>query len=394
VKKYGDSYVNQIVTGGEYLAVYLFYAESVEQQLDVYAKVEGELRTVSKTFNTDLQASLDTICSEIKVRQEFKEMIVGTSARRGSKSVVDFAAAFGDAKEGEGLDENGLAIVSYTLDVYESLAPMPASFNAVISNRNLYNYGAKGQPGLASEYATLCALESSIENIESTYATYGYTGDDDLNDPNSLGSRKAVIEANIYTLEELFRTMSQSPGTAQSQPALLGLSWGTPSLNCAFRSAGVYGSTSSGTPFQDVDPASVTLRTLLHQFNAWGDDVVDKIVCTYTHVLSNGSSETTYSHGSPNDNGKSKEAGTITLATSERIQKIWGTWQKAVNQINMKTSKGQTFQCPPSPESASNTYSWEQAGNEFFVGFNGRAAGDDVFQLDIKVVVFDQATWK
>jgi hypothetical protein len=319
----------------------------VQQQKDVYAKVEGELRSTSSTFDAKLQASLDTLCTEIKVRQEFKELILGTSIRRGSKSVVDFAAAFGDASKGEGLDDNGLAILSYALDIYENLATMPASFNAVTSNRNLYNHGTDGQPGLASQYATLCGLQSTIENIEDTYATYGYIGDVDLNDPDSLASRKAVIEADIYTLEQLFRTMSESPATPRPQPTLRGLSWGTPSLNYTFHSAGVYGSSSEGTPFQDVDPDSVPLRTVVKKFNAWGDDVVDKIVCTYSHLLSDGRSETTHSHGAPNDNGKSKEAGTLTLATSERIQKISGTWQTAVHQINMRTSKDQTFQCPP-----------------------------------------------
>lgn len=387
VKKYGDSYVNQIVTGGEYVAVYLFHAESVEQQTSISGQISTELKGKTSSFNAELQASLDTICTEVQARQDFRELTLGTTARRGTKSVVEFAASFGDAGAGEGLDDDGLAILSYTVDVYENLTTMPAAFDAVIANRKLYDYGADGQSGLGNQYAELCAIRSTIENIQDTYDAYGYTGDD------VLTSRQAVIEADIATLETLFRDLSTYPTTVQTAPSLQGLSWGTPSLNYQFDSAGVYGSLSGGKPFQDVTADSIPLRKVLTKFNAWGDAVVDKIACTYSDV-STGGGETTYTHGGLNDNGKSKEAGTLTLAAGERVMLVWGTYNDAVYQINIATGNSQTFKCPQSPEHAAGSYSWGQSGTTFFVGFNGRDSEDDINQLDIKVVKFGKATWK
>lgn len=371
---YGDSYLNSLVTGAEYAAAYVFYAQSIEQQRVIQTQLKASGISESGSLSAELQTSLTTAQQNVTTRQSLRQFMSGfkNPIFPPENQIVNFALNFG-AKT-----PDAPAIVSYDTTGYEHVPDMPAAkFAPVIANRDLYD-GIGSQPGLADDYATLSAVKNAVLAIDDVYDTYGYTGD------TKLTANYAIVEADIKTLDTLFNEIDRDPTLPHTAPSLPALALGTPALNIVLNLQGPWGG-AGGDPFDDgVSQSSVSNSMMLAKFSMRGGSWVDQIA--YAYAADSG--ETSFVHGG---NGGS-QSRTMTLQTGEQVKSISGFYGRFVNQITLTTSFGNMFTWPPSPDGAPNSFSWTQQGSTYFLAFAGRS-GEFLDSLSLLTVTFAEARW-
>ncbi|MCO5559280.1 hypothetical protein L7F22_012876 [Adiantum nelumboides] len=92
---YGDSYVVSCATGGEYIGIYTFYCEMVEEQQQV--AVAMEMVGIFKAFARDagLRTKINDFHSSQNTRISFDQLITGKAGcLPDSDGVLDFALDF------------------------------------------------------------------------------------------------------------------------------------------------------------------------------------------------------------------------------------------------------------------------------------------------------------
>lgn len=384
--KYGDSFVGEIAKGKEYLAVWVFYAETQEQQDEILGTLEANYISPSGgELSAELDANLTKTQKKVTTRQAFASLLLGVSDEDVDTSgdPVEFAM-----KTFPGLDwdDQSAAVISYTTEGYERVLTGTALtlFQPVIATRQQFN-GTASSDGLSDQYAQLKAASNAIDSIKTVYDTYHY--DASLYDQTLL-QREEVIDQNAATLEELFLRMSGDATQAYDEPELEGLAWGSPALNVVLRRSAGYGGT-GGSEFDDTSESMYRSSSVLRTFRARGGDVLDMIASLYSGETSE------HIHGSDDSDINDSK---LSLQTSERVKSISGTWGRLVNSIKIVTyyptsnTPGRTFAWPPHPEGTDGKYSWSATATMAFLGFAGRS-GRQMDQLVIVGAEFGPAEW-
>jgi hypothetical protein len=369
---YGDSFLNSVVTGAEYAAAYVFYSQSIEQQQSISSTLAANGITTSGSLSASLQTDLNTVQEQVTTRQSLRQFMSGFTnpVFPPSDEIINFALSFGSQTP------NAPAVIDYQVTGYEHVPDMPSSFDSVVATRTLYN-GVGSQEGLADDFATLSAVKNAVLALEDIYSTYGYTGD------STLATNYAQVQADIKTLDTLFYDMDLDPTKTYSDPDLPALALGTPELNAFLGYHGPYGGT-GGDPFRQVTDGSPGESLLLSAVSLRGDRWVDQLEDTYT------SDGGTVSYKQGGTGGK--QSTTLQLQSGESLLSISGTYGSYVNQITIKTSFGQSFTWPPSPDSAPYSFSWTAEGSTVFLGFGGRS-GKYLDAIEIVSVELKAAKW-
>lgn len=375
-QSYGDSFVNYIVAGGEYIAAYVFYAQTTEEQESISTEFQAQGISSSGTVDASVQANFETALKNINTKKTLKQYLSGYSGMPlPSGDPIDGIFQF--ATNLSSMVPNAPVILSYSTTGYEQAGIPQATFTPIITTRSLFN-GIGSQPGLADAYATLMAILNKAQAIENVYSTYGYTGDADL--PNRIQQ----IQADIKTLDLLFNQMDQDPTKTYSAPSLPSLLFGTPTLNCELNTTSWGGTW--GTPFTQITLADVSASTKLVTLIARGGAILDFLSMTYM----SDQGAVMYNVGGSGGDSNSM----LQLQPGEWITGVSGWWgdNGTIHQITFTTSKNQSFTCPATLWQGTNQFDWTAGQNELVIGFVGQA---DAYVQKIGVITgtFMPATW-
>jgi hypothetical protein len=373
---YGDSYVDQIVLGAEYIALYVFYAQSQSDQLVIRAALSANQLSESGDLTVDLQSSFMSFSTSVNMRQAFNQTIFGVTNQPlpPSDQIVTFALGFAS------LNANSPTIISYSTQGYESV-PGIIPFGPIVATRNLY-LGYTGQLGISDYIATLSLLENQVSVLQEVYATYGYTGD------SNLTIKGAQVRADLKALGLLVQQILADPTQSYTAGNYPSLGYGTPQLQASISSPVIWGGDGGQYPYADITPASIFQQVRILSLQLWGGWYLTGLSVTYgsTNAVS-----ATVMHGNTN-----AAAGIpVTFAQDEFITVVNGCYGDYVNQLGFATSLDRTVPAfPPDGVSqpAPNAIQWPVPDGWFFLGFQGRY-GSDLDQIQPVIGQINPAIW-
>ena len=212
-KTYGDSWVNQIVTGAEYYAAFIFDSTTVDQQNEIKTQLSGS----SGTLSTQLSTTLTKTSSSTKTTLRVSQQMLGASnlsfPNDDPDDMVDFAYNFPSKTF------NAPEIIAFSTTGYESVSGV-TGFDAVAKNRGLL-----GDTTFIDASAALEALSSQVKTIQAMYDGYGYTGD------SEFATRKAQIKTDLSNLNTLISHITANVAGTYSSLQLPSLKYGTPNAS-------------------------------------------------------------------------------------------------------------------------------------------------------------------
>lgn len=231
---YGDTCVTTLTTGSEYMAVYVFYSQSKDEQTSVTNTLTANGVVGGANLSASLTTALTTTMSSTTTRTTLQQQIYGVTGLTfpAASDIASFALTFGT------IPPNAPTVISFATTGYEqafATAPpgtAPHSWANVVTNRTSYLVGANGTPGYAQELAQLHALQSQIAWIAGIYQVYSGPKIPVFSDPQ-LQSAKDQVTADINTLVALINSINAAPATVPAAPKLSSLSLGSPSLACS-----------------------------------------------------------------------------------------------------------------------------------------------------------------
>ena len=96
----GDAWVSRMVTGAEYIAVYVFQSQTAKQAQSVVNILAANGIWEGGGLESGLQAALALSCSQMRVGQGFRQFMSGHFARPlpERSDVIGFAQRFGEAR--------------------------------------------------------------------------------------------------------------------------------------------------------------------------------------------------------------------------------------------------------------------------------------------------------
>lgn len=252
-QNYGDSFVSAVTEGGEYMAIFVFYSQTDQDQKAVQASlsangvvnVDGTSANLGATVGGGISATINNT----NVRCSIYQSLLGSTAavpadnnttpQAFAEAIINFAQGFTASQV------NQPVVFDYATQGYETLfSSTSPGFEAIALNRTVYS-GSVG-PNLAY----LQSLSTQYAWISNAYATYGYSGDSTFNanqtqltsDINGLNGWLSPVAAN----PTVFSPLSASLNPPQS------LLNGLPVFTYLTPTQPTYGST-GGNPYQDIN---------------------------------------------------------------------------------------------------------------------------------------------
>lgn len=376
-----------MVRGAEYMAAYVFFAQSKTEQM----KISGDLSAAKGKGEAELQASVSTIATQYEVRLLFVQQLLGVESNYlpNQQNAIDFA--LNDFQQ-LAFDEESSAVISYVVSGYETgVVGMPAGFGSsgVVENRKLFS-GTSSSEGLTDQYARLCTIYNGISYLTTAYDrdanvaasrtgiydVYGYAGD------TKIPERARTVVSEMARLEGLFDDMSSHPTQTFDVAAVQGLEWGSPGLNARVNWSSMNGG--DGTDFGEVTGlGAVNNKWLLSGFQLRGSDILYQIRYSFT-------TSGWYEHGGTDGNLSHEWA-----LSNQRVYEIVGKYGKYVYALEVLTlypdgTKG-IYQWPYNP-TGDGVLTWTLPASSAFLGFYGQS-GHKLDALGFVYVTFGEAYW-
>jgi hypothetical protein len=370
---YGDSFVNQLVLGAEYMATYVFYSQTKAEQKQVSDQLKAHGITDGGSFSVEFQSSLDAAQQSIDTRQTMQQLITGFTglALPDSDHIVDFALAFPP------YPPDAPTVVSFESLGYEHVPALQEVMQPIVATRSLYET-------LADDYALLVQTHDQVEWLNSVYAAYDYSGD-----PQTEANDKVVV-SDIQLLEALFEEMDANPTLTFTAPDLPALALGTPVLQSMPSIAGPWGA-QKGDPFDDVTETWVQNATRITQIQLHGDSHLTGITTTYDSLY-------TGSQVIKNGECGGKASLPLKLAPGQVVSAASGYYtDDYVLYLTFGTmfadgKQGPTLQWPPLSAVTGQSFIWTRAQDTPLLGFAGRA-GKDLNQIVFELTKLTPALW-
>ncbi|HVR39273.1 MAG TPA: hypothetical protein VMU84_09270 [Thermoanaerobaculia bacterium] len=374
---YGDSYVNYVEQGSWYCAMYVFYAVSEDEQTSVVGQLAGLGITEEGLLSGSAQFNLSQCQQKIATSSTFNQTLLGFANPQtpDEGGILEFANT-----QFAKLVADLPVTFTYKTTGYERVPQMPASFQSVVTSRNLFT-GQGPTAGLGANYASLTDAANAIDHLKTVYQTYGVA----LSNDPTLVSRAAQIETDRIALYDVIAAMEIDPTQTYAAPSAPSLQYGLPSLQLTTHVSPFWGGP-GGSPWQDADATSVGTAPALSSVSVWGINHVHQISSTFVTQGAKVPQTHVYTHGG----GDGKPGGEATLSLQlpsdgvELINSIsvftsWDSSQRvnAIQQLNIGTTLGKTLMWPgsitPGQPPGDGWGVWTPGPNEVFVGFNGRS---------------------
>jgi len=373
VKTYGDSFLNSCTLGGEYFAVYSFYAGDAEQQAKVISDLSAKSIYTGVQVDGQFQANLDDMVKDAATRTMFSQGISGIEnpVLPDAGDIVTYAARFC------AIPLDMPTVIEFTTIGYEHVFGLTSVMDAVVPNRN-YFVGKDVNTGLAASLAKLNLLNNQIADLISTYNFYGVAVDSQL----PLIQEEAQID--MAAINAQIEGWEDDP--TQSFPALWlpALYYGSPTLSITANVFGYYGD-GGGDPFDDVgsDPMQfINARKKLAAVQLRGGKYVDALITTYNS--SRGACS--FRHGGRGG----KPTSPLNLSNESPIVSFGGRSGECVDHLTFTSASGTIS------AGGNGGSDFPDAGkipeNNIVLGFRG-SCGDILQQISIVYAGFNPVNW-
>lgn len=371
---YGDSFVSQLTTGAEYLAVYTFYAEDEEAE----TSVKGELKVAGLaggSVDAELQASLDRVRTKSSVQTQVRQLMTGVSGvpYPDTDSIIRFALDFPK------LPISSPAVLSFGTTGYENVPGMPPMRN-IVRNRMMY-LGTAGTLGISEAILRLETAHQQCVLIQKTYDLHTYTADTAFAEYVTQNGR------DRRTAAAWMADVEDDPNQTYSPPSLPSLKRGFPSITIVRNESPKWGEDTFNPPFIDVPKGSAALGWRLDAISVSGDAFVDGLIVSYTNADKR---LPPFHHG----NTTGATSLPLVLVPGEVITSISGAVLRPFNRISLlsfTTSVGQTLSWPPNFKGG-DRFTWDVPEGQTLVGFQGKGL-DYLTQLQAITISLAPATF-
>jgi hypothetical protein len=366
-RAYGDSFVSEIVTGGEYIATYTFYCQDVSERTQVQAALSASGISPGGKVTAKIEAAIQQVLSTTSVHISFDQVISGFSdlPMPIEQEMIQFALDFATHVP------STPAVLSYETTGYEHVKGLIDSpWAPVTANRGLL----QGKDGIINAQASaLVSLENQANSIDKVYKAYNYRGD------KLLGDRKAVIGQDKLELTAAIQALDGNPTIPFKPLTLDSLTYGNPVL--AFDGPDVpfeWGGT-GGDAFNDVTRQSVREAVTLDRVQLRGGEMVDQLACTYSNGLA-------ISHGG----GGGGPSPALVLGPHEYIKTLSVRAGGTLDYLKVTSSAGQATEAGGG---GGDAYTWTVPDGSVVVGLAGRCGGR-LDRVGPMVCKFNPATWE
>jgi hypothetical protein len=387
VAAYGDSFISKVVHGGEYIATYVFYCESDEEQTEI----ETSLGIKSGGVSLELSMKLKHVQSTTTVRSELFQYLSGVTGVEKPKGedIADFALKFSK------LHLNAPVICGFEWKGYEDL-PKLASIFEEVAERRRYFCGGEVFSGLNNKLSTLLEVKNEIDEIQSIYKFYGGHTD------QQLTARLAENESDITAIKKQHNMYRHDPAQAFEEPPLRSLANGAPRLMFKPFKDFISGS-DNGDAFDDIPNIRAHLRKKTRIASIAIEDTffIKRLSTIYRH--SAGFVTETKSHDSAGFVTETKSHGVggghykppLMMDEGVVISEMSGAEENnggdpSIHMISFKDSDGVSM---TGGEPATVPFNWPLPKERFVLGFFGRTNGDGIRALGVHTAEFANAKW-
>lgn len=211
--QYGDSFVDVLVTGGEYYAAFVYNSTTTSEQESITASLKGAVSTGVTNISASVSTDIDNAATSNNVTYTISQSVYGASGvvdlPSDASGIITFANDFSGYV-------NAPEILGYHVTGYEHGGV--TNFTAVADNRNLF--GTDTTP--AAVASTLSTLASTANTIQSMYSGYQYTGD------SGFTTKCNQINSDLATINALITQIENNVTGSNTAPSLPSLNYGTP----------------------------------------------------------------------------------------------------------------------------------------------------------------------
>jgi hypothetical protein len=407
---YGDSFVSEITLGAEYIATYVFYAETIEDQTSIVASLQAQGIGLAGSVSGSLDTAIRTVRNQQTARYEFQQTIFGITGvpLPTEANLAPFALAFA------GLKPNPGVVIDIKTQGYENVPGIGDAFDPIMKTRTAFTGGLDGA-SIAHDYMSLVGLSNATKWILDVYATYGFTGD------SGLPAKRQQILQDRRALGNMITTISQNATVLPPEPNLPSLAWGHPVLNFSTPRTGPVVWFTTGTPqtyFADVGYEDVLNQTKLASIMIGGwvapsydtfpaQESVLMVMVTYTKA---DGSQVSFSRGDNFAKYGSQWSQTtlFELQPNDQVVAIAGTEEEVngfstFSSLAIRTNAGAESGWPQAPAGdpqGDPVIAWTPATGEVFLGFSGATlpasnpfTGNVLLSLSPITTTFSSASW-
>jgi len=380
----GDSYVSSLQLGAEYVAVYSFYSETVEEAESVKGTLAVSGIVDGVELSAELTSKISTAVKNSTVETVFDQTVLGHSnpALPSQDQIIPFALNFSKQTADRPV------VVAFSVTPYEQLFTDRKPFTEISANRDALSRAGNGVAAWRTTRYEI--LNQALWLRDGVYAAYGYRGDSDLN--GKIGS----LEADLAQLNGWLSQARDNPTRKIELPPLATGNLKLPRLNYKTASVGSWGYKPDGNKAFD-DSFSGVSPWAIRRIRAKGDKTIDKLEVTYGYLeIGEWSARgVTTEHGGEGGDWSPP----LELEFGEYITSIAGSTNNrgavSVTQLVIKTSKNKTWTFPhapwPSTDPNKDLHHFDQ-GNNLLVSFSG-VTSDYLAQLSGTVLRLSPAIW-
>lgn len=349
---YGDSFLSSRTLGGEYYAVYTFYANDSQEQTSVKATLEADGIFSGVGVDATFQANFDSAIKKTTTRTDFAQNVSGIEnpTLPSPENIVDYATKF------TSLPLDMQAVIDFSVTGYENVPGLTA-MKALRANR-AYFIGDQNSDGLAGKLADLVMLRNKISDLIATYHVYGGYAD------TLLTARQTQVNADIAAVDQQIEQWEDDPTQSFTPLSPLSLTYGSPSISISTSTFGPHGG-GGGDPYNDIQPDAVSFvssRTHLTAIALRGDRYVDHLAATYQR----GTTTLTNVHGGWGGD----DHGTLTVTASGPVTTLNGRGDRYVDQLTISAGSNTIA----TGGDGGGPFSYTIPAGNFLLGFSGRSA--------------------
>lgn len=231
---YGDSYVSSATQGGEYYAVYTFHTETMTEQKELTASLKAKGIYTGVTAEAEVQTKLSSFLKTTSTSWTFDQEITGHANPKlpNQDELVKFAIDFPSK------DLTSPVTTGFKVSGYEGVPGIGRrKFGKIVENRDYF----LGEDGVLFSFARLRGIGNQIAWLKRIYATYNYTGDNELLD------FERQVKEDVGKITKQITAYRRNPAADFEKPALPSLDKGEPVLDFAAGQPASFGSENGGT---------------------------------------------------------------------------------------------------------------------------------------------------
>lgn len=374
VKKYGDSYISELVTGAEYYAVYAFICETAEQRMSLEAQLSASgISLFGGSLSADFQTKIENVCKTSSSTVTFQQIVSGLKDPHlpSQDHIIEYALKFFD------LQIDNPAIISYESSSYDQVPGFPV--NLLDQIRKNVSYFTDPNGDFTKKGIDINELINQCENIDNIYKFYNFTQDPKIN------SVKELAYIDLKKLKSQQDDFTYNPNNKYSLPDLPSLNEGKPALQFNFKDSPTYGGDGGGV-FNDINQSTfLPKRTRLVNVKLYSGKYVDKLIATYectdpikrTYVCEHGGNGGVASFD-------------LQLTNGIWVKSISGQSGKYIDHLTFESSNGQSIS---GGGNGGGAFQCQIPDGYFVAGFRGRS-GSLLDQFGAVFAKLLPATWQ